>query len=58
MRVEARGPKLRVFVANMSLPILEVVDATFTNGWVGVRHYTTAPNRAHAAFSKIAVVAV
>ena len=58
VRVEARGPKLRVFVGSMNIPVLEVVDATFTNGWIGVRHYTAEPKRAHAAFSKIAVVAV
>ena len=58
LRVEARGPRLRVFVQDMNLPVLEVNDGTYAAGAVGVRHYNTQPERTHAAFSKIAVVAV
>ena len=58
MRVEARGPRLRIFVEDMMKPILESTDATFASGAIGVRHYTPTPERAQAAFSKIAVLAV
>ena len=58
MRVEARGPRLRVFVEDMDRPILEATDGTFAVGAVGVRHFNTQPARTHAAFSKITVFAV
>ena len=58
MRVEARGPHLRVFVEDMVKPVLEATDSTYAAGSVGVRHFNTQPERTHAAFSKIAVAAV
>lgn len=57
VRVEARGPRLRVYVDNAATPILEATDATFAAGAIGVRHYNTQPDRTHAAFSKLSVVA-
>ncbi len=58
LRVEARGSRLRVFVDNMSLPVLDVTDLSFTAGAIGVRHYNEQPDRTSASFSKISVVAV
>jgi hypothetical protein len=58
LRVEARGPRLRIFVDDMNLPLLEATDGTYQAGSVGVRHYVTRPERTHATFSKISVMAV
>ena len=58
MRVEARGSLLRVFVEDMTTPILEATDATHAAGAIGVRHYNMQPDRTRAAFSKLAVLAV
>ena len=58
MRVEARGPRLRIFVEDMATPVLEAADSVYPTGAVGVRHYTAHSEQAHAAFSKIAVTAV
>lgn len=58
MRVEARGPNFRVFVQDMTTPLLEATEGSFAIGAVGVRHYNTDPARTKAAFSKINVVAV
>ena len=57
MRVEARGPRLRVFVEDMAIPILEATDDTHHAGAIGVRHYNAQPDRTHAKFSRIAVIA-
>ena len=58
LRVEARGPRLRVFVDDAISPVLEVTDDTFVTGAIGVRHYNTQPERTRAAFSRITVVAI
>ena len=58
LRVEARGPRLRVFVEDMTAPILEATDNTYAAGSIGVRHYNTQPDRTRAAFSKLTVTAV
>lgn len=57
LRVEARGPRLRVFLDNAATPILEASDGLFAAGSIGVRHHNGAPDRTHAAFSKLSVVA-
>ena len=56
VRVEARGPLLRVFVEDMATPLLEVTDATFTEGAIGVRQYGTKSEQAQSAFARIKVV--
>jgi hypothetical protein len=40
VRVEARGPRVRVWVDDMERPVLEAEDATFTRGALGVRSYS------------------
>ena len=57
MRVEARGSRLRVFLDDATTPILEASDSMFAAGSVGVRHYNAQPDRTHAAFSRLSVVA-
>ncbi len=58
VRVEARGPNLRIFVEDMSAPILDVSDDTFPAGSIGVRRYCVKPAQMHSAFSAISVAAV
>jgi hypothetical protein len=48
VRIEARGPDLRVWLDDSSKPLLQVRDDSFTAGSVGVRSYA---NR--AAFGKL-----
>ncbi len=40
LRVEARGPQIRVWVDDMETPALEARDASFSTGALGVRSYS------------------
>ena len=58
VRVEARGPRLQVFVGHDTQPLLEVTDETFTKGAIGVRQYGADPAKSQATFVKVAAVAL
>jgi DUF1680 family protein len=53
IRVEARGPQIRVWVDDMTTPVLEARDESFASGALGVRCY--APTAAFANLSARAV---
>lgn len=55
MRVEARGASIKVWVGDSATPILEVSDATFARGAIGVRQWGSDANKTRAAFSNIEV---
>lgn len=57
VRVRAIGTRLQVFVHDMQTPLLDVTDAGFAIGSIGVRHYNTDPAQTDASFSNIVVVA-
>ncbi len=58
VRVEARGPHLRVFVDDMAQPLIEVSDESFSQGSIGVRQYGAKSNKPGAQFRNITVVAL
>ncbi|BCM89828.1 hypothetical protein IAD21_01676 [Abditibacteriota bacterium] len=53
LRVEARGPQIRVWVDDMETPIIEARDDTFTSGTLGIRSYSNK-----AAFGKLSARAI
>lgn len=56
MRVVAKGPLLQVFVDDRVTPRLEISDDSFTHGQVGVRRYTTDPEKNAAGFTAVRAI--
>ena len=55
MRVEARGPSIKVWVGDMTKPLIEANDATFNSGAIGVRHYATDPAKTRGSWANLNV---
>lgn len=53
LRVEAVGERIRVFVDDLEHPRIDVSDESFASGVLGLRRYTTRPERNAAGFSRI-----
>ena len=53
LKIETTGPRIRVFVTNMELPVLDVRDSTFAGGMIGVRDFCTDGNRSFSSFSNL-----
>lgn len=49
VRIEARGPRIRVWVDDLTTPVLEATDSSFASGALGVRSYANS-----AAFGNLA----
>lgn len=58
LKVEAKGPQLRVFVNGAKEPVVDVRDSTFRNGMVGVRLYCPDGDRSISSFSELSAVEV
>jgi hypothetical protein len=53
LKVEATGPRIRIFVTNMDLPAIDVRDNSFRGGMIGVRDFCTDGNRSLSSFSNL-----
>lgn len=53
IRIEAKGKSIRVFMDDMETPELETEDDSFTEGAIGIRRFTTRPEKNAAGFSQI-----
>ncbi len=58
LRVEAKGDTIRVFVDDTTTPKIELRDDTFRDGSIGVRRYTTRPEKNPASFAGVKVKAL
>ncbi len=57
VKVQAFGPRIRVFVGNTNQPVAEVQDNHFASGMIGVRDYCTDGNQSISSFSNLVVTA-
>ena len=55
IRVEARGAQIRVWVGDAAAPILEANDSTFAEGAIGVRQWSSNPEKTRASFANLNV---
>jgi hypothetical protein len=53
LKIEATGPRIRIFVTNMELPVMDVRDSTFAGGMIGVRDFCLDGNRSISSFSNL-----
>lgn len=53
IRVEAKGSRISVYLDDAPEPAIQLDDNTFAEGAIGVRRYTTKPEKNPASFSAI-----
>jgi hypothetical protein len=53
LTVEARGPRLKIFVGATRQPVVDVTDARFASGMIGVRDYCSDGDRSLSSFSHL-----
>ena len=53
LKVQAQGSRIRIFVTNTNLPVLDLRDGTFASGMVGVRDYCTDGNQSLSSFTHL-----
>ncbi|PQV63522.1 protein of unknown function (DUF1080) [Abditibacterium utsteinense] len=58
LRVEARGDLIRVWIGDAATPAIEARDSQFASGALGVRHYSTQPDKARAEFGNLSAKAL
>ena len=56
--LDLSGKTIRVFVDDMETPKIQLDNESFSEGFIGVRRYTTKPEKNAAEFSKIKVSAL
>ena len=55
MRIEARGANIKIWVGDMTKPLIEANDATFKQGAIGVRHYANDPAKTRGSWANLNV---
>jgi len=53
LKVQAQGSRIRVFVTNTNLPVLNLNDTNFASGMLGVRNYCTDGNQSLSSFTHL-----
>ena len=53
LKVQAQGSRIRVFVANTSLPVLDLHDSNFASGMLGVRNFCVDGNQSLSSFTHL-----
>jgi len=55
LKVQAQGSRLRIFVTNTNVPVIDLRDSTFASGMVGVRDYCTDGKQSLSSFTHLVV---
>jgi hypothetical protein len=58
LKVQAIGPRIRIFVSDTNQPVLDLQDNTFAGGMVGVRDYSNDGNLSISSFSNLTATAL
>jgi len=53
LKVQAQGSRIRVFVTNTNLPVLDLRDTNFAGGMLGVRNYCTDGNQSLSSYAHL-----
>ena len=53
LKIQAIGPRIRIFVSDTNQPVLDLQDSTFTTGMIGVRDYCSDGNQSISSFSNL-----
>jgi Beta-L-arabinofuranosidase, GH127 middle domain/Beta-L-arabinofuranosidase, GH127 catalytic domain/3-keto-disaccharide hydrolase len=55
LKVQTDGSRIRIFVTDTNNPVVDLRDATFGSGMIGVRDYCTDGNQSLSSFSSLKV---
>jgi hypothetical protein len=55
LRIDAQGPRIRLYWQDMGNPVADVLNDTFTHGAVGLREFCLDPNQAISSFANVSV---
>ena len=53
LKIQADGPRLRIFIGNSALPLVDVSDTHFADGMLGVRDYCADGNQSYSSFTHL-----
>jgi len=54
LKVDAQGSRLRIYVTNMVTPLVDLQDAHFASGMIGLRDYCTDGNQSLSSYANLA----
>lgn len=55
LKVEAVGPRIRIFVTDTNQPVIDISDDNFSSGMIGVRDYCGDGNQSISSFANLTV---